>query len=151
MSGLGRAILAPLCLFFVAAAADEPKDAKAPDWRERIQKKLSQPISFEFADTPAEETLSFFQGILGETIIVDPAAADLAKRPVRMSVQGVPTGKALSDLLSQAGLRVSLKDEALLVEAIPGGKAEAVPPPPAGKTPAPAGEPGAAPTNRISG
>lgn len=124
--------LATLLLAAASFAVSEP-----PAWRKAIEEKLAKPAAFDFRGTPLKDVLKYFQdSVVGTTIIVDRSVADRADRPVSLRADGVPAGRALSDLLKQQGLGYRLEDEAIFVTAIPAEEASPAPGPGGGAPPA---------------
>ncbi len=79
---------------------------------ERFAEQAKDPISFDFVDTPLEDTLEFFSGIMSNAVIQHPGTAEIE---VTHKCEDMPLSKALTDILEPHGLEWAFMREALYV------------------------------------
>lgn len=96
-----------------------PKVVKKEDekWVKQMKDALQRQVSFEFVDTPLEETLVFFNSISKVNIILDPAvvAEGTGKLPINLKVANMPMDTALTWILRLAQLSYDFRNLAIFV------------------------------------
>jgi hypothetical protein len=99
------------------AAAPAPAAGPEEPWVQDTRKRLTRRVSFEFVDTPLEETLQFLNSLTKVNIILDPKAAaeGVNKTPITLRVQDLEMGTALKWLLRLAGLRYEFRNQAVFI------------------------------------
>lgn len=86
-----------------------------PEWKKAMQEQLKKKITFEFVDTPLEDTIDFFQKTSGINIIVDPAIAAAGTPVINLRVTDMDLSHALEWSLRLANCTYSLENEALFI------------------------------------
>jgi hypothetical protein len=93
-------------------------DDDSEEWKKEIEKALKKKVSLEFVETPLVEALSFFQGLTGINMVVDPVIKG-ENKPITLKMTGASIPLALTWLLKLGSAEYELLDHALLVR--PGG------------------------------
>ena len=114
--GGGQAAVKP------AAVAKQAEDDAATTRIKQILK--AKKVSFDFAETPFSDALSFIQALLDVNIVVDPRVK--TKQALTLTVKDMNVGAALQWLLRLGGAKMEIKDGAIYVA--PAAKPDAVPP-----------------------
>jgi hypothetical protein len=100
------------------AAREKAPSAPQEACAQRLAKRLAEPVSFEFKNTPLRDVAKQLETLTGESFLVDPVARQKGKvaltTPVTGSAKNVPLGQALADLLRPAGLRFVVSHELVL-------------------------------------
>jgi len=87
-----------------------------PEWEKEVRRKLDRKVSFEFAETPLTEAISFLQTLTKVNMIIDPAAAEASgSTPITLKVTNMTLGLALDWILKLADLDFALRDNAIFI------------------------------------
>jgi len=113
---IGKAVVKP------TAEAKQAQDDAATKRIKQILK--AKKVSFDFAETPFSDALSFIQALLDVNIVVDPKVK--AKQTLTLTVKDMNVGAALQWLLRLGGAKMEIKEGAIYVAPAP--KADAVRP-----------------------
>ena len=104
----------------VETIGGEPE--QEPAWMPGLREKLDQRVSFDFVETPLPDVVTFLQQVTNATIILDQKS--LLATPVAevtLKVTDMPLSQGLDWIVKQAGLRYTLRNNAVLI-----GNADAV-------------------------
>lgn len=102
-----------------AGAADASGAPAAPSWEDQVEKALDKTVSFDWKGQPLPDVLAWMGKAAGAAVVLDPQAL---KEPgkVRITMSAAPEAgmtlrSALGNVLKLAGLRYTLKDQAIYV------------------------------------
>ena len=100
------------------AAAVEPV-GQEPSWEDKVEGALDKPVSFTWKNQALPDVLDAIGKAAAVTVVLDPAAiADPATVKISLSISresGMTLRSALGNVLKMAGLRYTLKDQAIFV------------------------------------
>ncbi len=83
---------------------------------DKLKGKLEQKVSFDFAETPLRDVVTFLQEVTNATIFLDEKAmADLDDPLVTLKVNEMKLSQALDWILVSVDLKYALKDEAIFI------------------------------------
>jgi len=92
------------------------QQTEQPEWAREIERKLERKVSFEFAETPLTEAVTFLQTLTKVNIIIDPTAAEeKGSTPITLKVTNMTLRLALDWILKLADLDYALSDHAIFV------------------------------------
>ena len=90
-------------------------EQEAP-WVPDLKAKLEQKVSFDFAETPLGDVVTFLQQITNATIILDQKAlSGLPNQEVTLKVTEMKLSQALDWILNLVNLQYALKDNAIFI------------------------------------
>jgi len=87
--------------------AAQPTDSSDKEPVE-VSKKLERKVSFDFQETPLEETLSFMRSLSYANMVLDPALTKDKQPIVTLKVQDAPLREALGKVLEASGTGAKL-------------------------------------------
>jgi len=92
------------------------RGAKTWTWKAAFKRKLREPISFDFVDTPLDDVVAFLRGIHMVSIVVDKGAIRQEEDiRVTLLVEKVPFGEGLERILKPHGLGYTLENGAIFI------------------------------------
>lgn len=93
--------------------------APVSEAEEEIRKALTQPISFNFQDTPLSDVIDFLKDFAGINVVIDvEGLADAgieASEPITLQLDNVPLKSALKLAIRPLGLAYIIRDDVLLI------------------------------------
>jgi len=92
------------------------EELTTPKWEAELRETMaSKKVSFDFVETPIQDTVAFLAGVTGANFVLDPDAVRDDAPTVTLKVQDMPVGKALDWLCKLANLKHTLRDEAVFI------------------------------------
>jgi Domain of unknown function (DUF4139) len=92
---------------------------KMTEKEREIERRLNEPVTLEFKDTPLKQALDDLRVLKGMNIVIDQAALDKdgvsTDRPLTMRLEGVSLKSALKEMLRPVNLTYIIKDEVLQI------------------------------------
>jgi tetratricopeptide (TPR) repeat protein len=86
-----------------------------PEWKVELRKKLEKKISFEFVQTPLGEAINHLEKESGVKMVIDPTAAEAARKPITLRLNQATVSLALQWVLKLAGLGYDLRENAAFI------------------------------------
>jgi len=85
-------------------------------WEARMREALkNKKVSFDFVETPLQDVISFLSALTEVSVVLDTEAIKEEARSITLRVNDLPLGSALNWVCKLAGLRYTLKDEAVFI------------------------------------
>ncbi|MBI3828907.1 MAG: hypothetical protein HY291_05290 [Planctomycetes bacterium] len=89
----------------------------APQWPEKIKTVFDRKVTFEFVDSPLDETLKFISSLTGVSIEEDPVVSKNGQPRINLRVTNMSAGLALEWIMKLADARSYVKDGKIVVAA----------------------------------
>jgi len=89
------------------------RTVREEQWKLDIRKKMQRKVSFEFADTPLEEAVSFLKSLTNVPIVVDPTIDTTKLPPIGLRATDMNTDTALKWIVRSSGLDYEIRDGAI--------------------------------------
>ncbi|MFW6159425.1 MAG: hypothetical protein ACOC8E_08720 [Planctomycetota bacterium] len=97
-----------------AEGAQFPLEGSTPGWRAPLEKKLAEPVSFDFVNEDLPDAVAFFGAVAGVSIVLEANARRPGGR-ITLRRENVPLRQALQDALAQVGHDFVLRDGAIYI------------------------------------
>ena len=92
------------------------QSAKTGTWKAAFKRKLREPISFDFVDTPLDDVVAFMRSIHRVSIVVDTKAIEQKEDTgVTLAMENVSFGEGLEHILRPRGLAYTLENGAIFI------------------------------------
>jgi type II secretory pathway component GspD/PulD (secretin) len=89
---------------------------KEEPWMQALRDRMTQPISFSFADTSFDDVVAYLRQVTGNNIIIDPGVtAGNGVSPITLKVDQMHFGDALKWILELTNLHMALQDHAIYI------------------------------------
>ena len=96
----------------------QAEEEKEEPWKIELRRKLKEPVSFDFLETPLEDVCQFLRQVADIDVILDPRVAEDANDaslPVTLKVQDMPLSKAIKWINKLTGTSYALRDHAIYI------------------------------------
>ena len=101
------------------AGARGPAGKDELPWEEDIRRKLREPVSFDFIDTPLKDVARFLNGLMDVPVVADARTVEQAapRLEVTFKVKDVPLDETLKGICRSVGLDYSIGCGAIVIAA----------------------------------
>ena len=108
-------MLTILCAAASAGERDVPDRNAPPDAeQQRIKEELQRKVSFEFVDTPLQEMVQFFNGLIKPNMVLDPKMPNKDAK-ITLKAADMSLELALSWITRLADLEWQIRDQAIYI------------------------------------